>query len=89
MKQQQFTATLTTNLRDTLYDPKVLLLNLQSNGELFRDHCWTAISEQLQLAISKLSNNKPQSISFTAKPRKYHRTSDRLTISKLKDIQFI
>lgn len=36
-----FTAIITRNFRDVnTSSPKVLLLKVQSDSELFRDHCW-------------------------------------------------
>lgn len=62
-----FTAIITRNFRDVnTSSPKVLLLKVQSDSELFRDHCWVTISDALREFVPRKNHIKTK-ICFDAK----------------------
>lgn len=52
--KQLFTCTITSNKRNTTgVSPMILLLNVvDSNGKLYRDHCWVNLTPNLESLLS-------------------------------------
>lgn len=82
-----FTAIITRNFRDVnTSSPKVLLLKVQSDSELFRDHCWVTISNALREFVPRKNHIKTK-ICFDAKVKEYQTLGPvKQTLISLKNI---
>jgi hypothetical protein len=66
-----FTAIITRNFRDVnTSSPKVLLLQVQNDSAIFRDHCWVTISDTIKDFVPKKNHIKTK-ICFDAKVKEY------------------
>jgi len=66
-----YTAKLTGNRRDVgTTSPKILLINIDPNDHLNRDHCWVTITPYLE-KIAPKGHQKPKRIKFEADTKPY------------------
>ena len=74
---KRYTATITCNLREVhTASPKILLINIKdSEGNIFRDHCWVKLNKRIETIRPKNGRNRPKKISFTAKTKQYIKSS--------------
>jgi hypothetical protein len=64
-ERKVFTAYVTRNFREVLYDKKVLLYKVEhENGKLFRDHMWIKVSKRIEKFIPETNDSKTK-IKFT------------------------
>jgi hypothetical protein len=87
-----YTATITRNFRDVhTISPKVLLLNVELDGQLFRDHCWVTITPEIEPFIP-YKNTQKLKISFNAKQKQYKTRAskpEQSTLDKISDISIL
>ena len=84
----QYTAKLTGNKRDiNTTSPKALLISINPDSDLTRDHCWVTITPELGL-IQPKGHQKPIVIQFNAELKKYVKrgTQQATTLHKLTNI---
>lgn len=78
-QKTQYTATVSRNFRDVgSISPKLLLRNItDSNGNLFRDHCWVELDYLAHVVPN--SNRYSAKISFEATTKPYYSGKHTLT----------
>ena len=87
-QSHRYTAKLTGNKRDiATSQPKHLLIDIQPNDELARDHCWVQLPEDI---LAPAGHQKPIWITFEAKlkPYKNYLTGEiKYTLHRIHNIQ--
>jgi len=85
-----FTATLCGNKRDTNFDPKILLKDIEPNDTLDRDHCWVQLTQEIEKLAPK-GHQKPVKVTFTASTKEYLKqgTTKGLTLTNIQNIKRI
>jgi len=88
MQSQTYTGYLCGNLRDTEFDPKILIKDIDPNTELGRDHAWVGLTSELD-KIRPEGHKRPIKITFTAtlKPYKKGGTKVQYTFKNITNIQ--
>jgi len=89
-KLNTYTATLTGNLRDTAFNPKILLTNIDPNSELDRNHCWVDFTDTIA-KIAPQGHSKPIKVSFQAKLKPYIKqgVESKFTLTNIQNIKRI
>jgi len=86
----QFTAKLTGNRREVeTLSPKALLIMINPNNELERDHCWVDL--HLVESVQPKGHQKPKLIRFDADLKEYKRRGIHLshTLTNIRDIEVL
>ena len=85
-----FTATLCGNKRDTNFDPKILLKDIEPNDTLNRDHCWVQLTKPIE-QLAPQSHQKPIRVTFQATLKKYLKqgTTESYTLQNIQNIKRI
>jgi len=71
-KTYTFKAILTGIKRDTqTLSPKTLITNVESDGHVFRDHCWVETNHRLMKLVPQAHNKRKVRVTFTARVEEY------------------